>query len=108
MAGDGFNSYDRNGAADYGAVYKDRRTGQMSPSLRLEAWYQGHIEQRLLKWCKAHIDALQDRTQASVFAARLDALVKRAIAPRPAFDTISRELLTLSDELAGRTLGTAD
>ncbi len=100
MAGDGFNSYDRNGAADYGAVYKDRRTGQMSPSLRLEAWYQGHIEQRLLKWCKAHIDALQDRTQASAFAARLDALVKRAIAPRPAFDTISRELLTLSDELA--------
>ena len=98
--GDPFNSYDRNGAPDYGAMYFDERTSRGSTSLRMEAWYQGHIEQRLLKWCKARIDAGQDKAQASAFAARLDALVKRALAPRPTLDTLSRELLMLSDELA--------
>ena len=99
MAGDGFSSYDKGGKADYGAVYSDRRTGLVSPSLRLEAWYQGHIEQRLLKWCKARIDAMPDKAKVVAFAARLDSLVKRATAPRVDFDAISRELLTLSDEL---------
>ena len=99
VAGDGFSSYDKGGKADYGAVYSDRRTWLVSPSLRLEAWYQGHIEQRLLKWCKARIGAMRDKTKAAAFAVRLDSLVKRATAPRADFDTISRELLTLSDEV---------
>ena len=99
MAGDGFSSYDKGGAADYGAVYSDRRTGLVSPSIRLEAWYQGHIEQRLLKWCKARIAAMRDKAKAAAFAAHLDSLVKRVTAPRADFDTISRELLTLSDEV---------
>ena len=99
MAGDGFSSYDKGGAADYGAVYSDRRTWLVSPSIRLEAWYQGHIEQRLLKWCKARIAAMRDKAKAAEIAARLDSLVKRATAPRPDFDAISRELLTLSDEV---------
>ena len=96
---DPFNSYDRNGKTDYGTMYFDDRTGLGSTSLRMEAWYQGHIEQRLLKWCKARIDAMRDKAKAAAFAARIDALVKHAIAPRPAFDAISRELLMLSDEL---------
>ena len=99
-AGDPFNSYDQNGATDYGAMYFDDRTGRGTTSLRMEAWYQGHIEQRLLKWCKARIDSMPDRAKASAFAARLDAIVKRATAPLPAFDALSRELLMLSDELA--------
>ena len=98
-AGDPFNSYDQNGATDYGAMYFDERTGQTATSLRMEAWYQGHLEQRLLKWCKARIDAMRDKKKVSVFVGRLDDLVKRATAPRSNLDAISRELLTLSDEI---------
>ena len=97
---DPFNSYDQGGAADYGAMYVDGRTCLATTSLRAEAWYQGHLEQRLLKWCKARIDAMPDKAKASAFSARLDDLVRRATAPRPDFDAISRDLLTFSDELA--------
>jgi len=100
MADDGFNSYDKNGAADYGAVYRDSRTKRISPSLRLEAWYQGHIEQRLLKWCRNRISKMADNQKAERCRHRLKGLVKRAVAPRPNFDLISRELLDFSDGLA--------
>lgn len=99
-SGDMFNSYDADGAADYGAVYKDERTRQLFPSLRLEAWYQGHIEQRLTKWCRNRISKMTDRQKAESFGRRLNGLVSRAAAPRPNFDAISRELLDFSDELA--------
>ena len=97
---DMFNSYDADGGADYGAVYKDDRTRLMSPSLRLEAWYQGHLEQRLAKWCRARIAEMDDVAKSADFAARLDALVKRAVAPRADFDALSCELLSLSDGIA--------
>ena len=100
MAGDGFNSYDKDGAADYGATYKDRRNGRVTVSLRLEAWYQGHVEQRLAKWCKAHIAKVADSAKRADFRARLGAIVKSATAPRPDFDDLSRKLLMLSDEIA--------
>ena len=99
-AGDMFNSYDANGAADYGAVYKDDRTRLMSPSLRLEAWYQGHIEQRLAKWCQVHMAKVTDSAKRADFSARLGDIVKCATAPRPDFDDLSRKLLTLSEEIA--------
>lgn len=96
---DPFNSYDGNGQADYGAMYEDVRTGLASVSLRMEAWYQGHIELRLLKWCRMHIDGLGVGRKAA-FASRLDDLVKSAIIPRADFDALSRELLALSDRIA--------
>ena len=43
---------------------------------------------------------MPDKAKASAFSARLDDLVRRATAPRPDFDAISRDLLTFSDELA--------
>ena len=100
MAGDGFSSYDKGGAADYGATYRDRRTGCVTPSLRLEAWYQGHLEQRLLKWCRSRIDSMRDKAKAKSFASRLGDLVKRATAPRANFDKLALELLRISDEIA--------
>ena len=99
MSGDGFNSYDSDGAADYGASYKDPRTGRISPSLRLEAWYQGHIEQRLAKWCRDRIARMRDSGKGAAFKARLDDIVKRAVAPRPNFDVLSFKLMKLSDEV---------
>ena len=100
MSGDGFNSYDEKGSPDYGVLYSDKRTGEVIVSLRLEAWYQGHIEQRLLKWCRNRISKMADNQKAERCRHRLKGLVKRAVAPRPNFDLISRELLDFSDELA--------
>ncbi|MBP3406767.1 MAG: hypothetical protein J6N18_11740, partial [Kiritimatiellae bacterium] len=61
---------------------------------------QGHIEQRLLKWCRNRISKMADNQKAERCRHRLKGLVKRAVAPRPNFDLISRELLDFSDELA--------
>ena len=99
-SGDMFNSYDEKGAPDYGAVYRDVRTECASPSLRLEAWYQGHLEQRLLMWCRERISEMADRQKAECCRNRLNGLVKRATAPRTNFDLISQELLDFSDGLA--------
>ena len=71
-----------------------------SSSLRLEAWYQGHLEQRLLMWCRERISEMADRQKAECCRNRLNGLVKRATAPRPNFDLISQELLDFSDGLA--------
>ena len=97
-ADDPFSSYDAGGAVDYGAVYKDNRTGSLSPSLRLEAWYQGHIELRLVRWCRDRIAGMKDSAKAAAFKNRLDALVKRGAASRPDYDAIARELLELSED----------
>lgn len=48
----------------------------------------------------ARIAAMGDAAKAASFAARLNDLIRRAVAPRPDFDAISRELLPLSDEIA--------
>ena len=100
MSGDGFNSYDEKGAPDYGTMFVDWRTGGFSTSMRMEAWYQGHLEQRLYKWCRVRIAALPKDGRSAAFAVRLDDFVKRASAPRADLDALSLELLRISDELA--------
>lgn len=50
-AGDGYDSYDPPGAkssSDYCTVYRDRRTEKWSVSRRMEAWYEGLTDMRLV------------------------------------------------------------
>ena len=59
-SGDQFNSYDKNSPksktrADWNAAYYNPRTGQITSSRRMEAWYQGLVDMKLVKWCKNRI-----------------------------------------------------
>ncbi|MBQ9739577.1 MAG: hypothetical protein IJV91_01430, partial [Kiritimatiellae bacterium] len=102
MSEDGFNSYDKSRQfqyADYGAMYGWSRKNPAVPSLRLEAWYQGHIEQRLLKWCIMKLSAVKADAKIADWRKRIDVLVKSSMMPRPDYDLLSLSLLKLSDEI---------
>ena len=57
--GDPFNSYDTsksgNISSDYNNGYRNPRTGQQTPSRRLEAWYMGQVDMKLVKWIRARL-----------------------------------------------------
>ena len=42
---------------------------------------------------------MRDSGKGAAFKARLDDIVKRAVAPRPNFDVLSFKLMKLSDEV---------
>ena len=48
-AGDGYDSYDGGeSSVDYSLVYRDARTKRFSVSRRMEAWYEGLVDMRLI------------------------------------------------------------
>ena len=52
-SGDGYDSYDGGkGSNDYSAIYRDPRTKGFSVSRRMEAWYEGLVDMRLIHFAQ--------------------------------------------------------
>lgn len=99
-AGDQLDSYDRNGGPDYNAAYRDPRTRRMLPSRRMEAWYLGHVEQKLAIWCRRKLAAQKAvGKDVTVQEARFKAILEKGLEKRADFDAARVALLTLSEEL---------
>lgn len=82
-AGDGFNPDDVNGnynggystsRIDYGSMYCDANLGEIIPSRRSEAHYQGLLDFKALKYCQNLIDKRKDK---AVWQKKLDDIAKR-------------------------------
>jgi len=96
--GDMFNGRD-GGTCDYNAAYRNRRVERLAPSRRLEAWYLGLVDAKLVKWCRAHAKTLSAET-AKGFEAELDALVAASAARGANLAALSARLLKLSERIA--------
>jgi hypothetical protein len=103
-AGDQFNSFDSTkkggSTSDYNAGYRNARTGQITPSRRLESWYQGLVEFKLAKWCEKRIAELKATGMAvSEFEKTLKSIYAAANTARSNLDECGKSLAELSEKL---------
>ena len=97
-SGDSFNSYDGKGA-DYNGMYRNERTNRSCPSRRMEAWYQGVIDQKLAKWCIRRLaQAKKAGKDVSVLAEELRTLVKEGNSHAADYADLRERLLAFSDK----------
>ena len=92
-SGDGYDSYDGGkGSNDYSSIYRDPRTQGFSVSRRMEAWYEGLVDMRLVHLAKrlAKTDAEKAKVKEVVM---LGAYRKRT------FQDLRSELMTLCKTL---------
>lgn len=104
-AGDQFNSFDstkKGGSkSDYNAGYRNVRTGQITPSRRLESWYQGLVEFKLAKWCEKRIaESKAAGLDVSGIEKTLKSIYAAANTPRSDLDECSKSLAKLAEKLA--------
>ena len=104
-AGDQFNSFDSSkkggSTSDYNAGYRNSRTGQITPSRRLEAWYQGLVDFKLVKWCQLRIaERMAKGEDMSKVKAGLETLIREANAPRGDFEKTRTRLSAIAESLA--------
>ena len=103
--GDQFNSYDSSGKrsnvrSDWNAAYHNERTGQITSSRRMEAWYQGLVDMKLVKWCRKRIAERKAKGEdVSRKEKRLAELVKEGDVRMADYDQIRKALFTLSEHL---------
>ena len=108
--GDQFNSYDtvkskrRTGStvrADYNTCFNNPRTNQITPSLRLESWYQGLIDLKLVKWCRMRLD---ERKKAGKNVDRLEQAIKEIVSsgnsPLCDYEALRKKLTAIADRLS--------
>ena len=104
-SGDSFNSYDKNSPksksrADWNAAYHNVRTGQITSSRRMEAWYQGLIDMKLVKWCQKRIAERKAKGEdMSRKEKRLAELIKEGDVRLADYDKIRKALFKLSEGL---------
>ncbi|MBE6396598.1 MAG: hypothetical protein E7046_06315 [Lentisphaerae bacterium] len=103
--GDPFDSYDTNAkgtnVSDYNCAFRNPRTGQVAPSRRLEAWYQGLVDFKLLKWCRMRLAERESRGEdVSKIKAKLERLIRDADVPRGDFEKIRVRLVNIARTLA--------
>ena len=103
--GDPFDSYDSNAqgtnASDYNCAYRNSRTGQIAPSRRLEAWYQGLVDFKLVKWCRLKLAEREKHGEdVSSIKGKLDSLIRDADVPRGDFEKIRIRLVNIARMLA--------
>lgn len=104
--GDPFDSYDTSkggaSASDYNCAYRNPRTGSIAPSRRLEAWYQGLVDFKIVKWCRQRIaERTAKGEDLSKVKSGLDSLVKEADSPRCDYVKIRARLSAIAESLAG-------
>ena len=104
-SGDSFNSYDKNSPksksrADWNAAYHNARTGQITSSRRMEAWHQGLVDMKLVKWCRQRIAERKAKGEdVSRKEKRLAELIKEGDVRMADYDKIRKALFTLSEHL---------
>lgn len=103
-AGDQFNSYDLNkkgtSKGDYNAGFYNARTDQITPSRRLEAWYQGLIDFKIGKWCAQRIAEAKKRgTDVSAIEEELRRLYRSANVPNCDLQAKSDRLFEIAEEI---------
>ena len=103
--GDPFDSYDTNAkgtnVSDYNCAFRNPRTGQVAPSRRLEAWYQGLVDFKLLKWCRLRLAEREKRGEdVSKIKVKLERLIRDADVPRGDFEKIRVRLANIARMLA--------
>ena len=96
--GDPFNSYDGGKTtSDYNSGYRNDRTGQQTPSRRLEAWYQGLVDMKLVKWCRREIAARKVKGEdLSVQDAELKKIIHAANALRSDLGSARQKIVEFS------------
>ena len=104
--GDPFDSYDTSkggaSASDYNCAYRNPRTGSIAPSRRLEAWYQGLVDFKIVKWCRQRIaERTAKGEDLSKVKSGLDSLVKEADSPHCDYVKIRARLSAIAESLAG-------
>jgi hypothetical protein len=103
--GDPFDSYDANAkgtnVSDYNCAFRNPRTGQITPSRRLEAWYQGLVDFKLVKWCRLKLAEREKHGEdVSSIKGKLDMLIRDADVPRGDFEKIRVRLVNIARMLA--------
>ena len=92
-AGDGYDSYDGGKSSiDCSSVYRDKRKGGFSVSRRMEAWYEGLVDKRLI-----HVAERLAKTEAE--RAQVKELILLGAYRKRNFRTLRRELLNLCETL---------
>ena len=101
-AGDPFNSYDggKNTTSDYNSGYRNRRTGEQTPSRRLEAWYEGLVDMKLVAWCRNRLAARKKSGEdVTAFEEKLQALIRETNVPRGNMSAARRRLVEIAGKL---------
>ena len=95
-SGDAYDSYDGGKSTDdYATVYRDARTGGISVSRRMEAWYEGLVDLRLL-----HLAGRMARTEGE--KAKIRETVLLGAQRKMDFRTLRRGLMRLCETLQTR------
>ena len=95
-SGDAYDSYDGGKSTDdHMAVYRDARTGGISVSRRMEAWYEGLVDLRLL-----HLAGRMARTEGE--KAKIRETVLLGAQRKMDFRTLRRGLMRLCETLQAR------
>ena len=95
-SGDGYDSYDGGkGSNDYSSIYRDKRTEGFSVSRRMEAWYEGLIDKRLIHVARSLAKTVQEQ-------AKVNELVMLGAYRKRSFDVLRDELLALCETLKSR------
>lgn len=102
-SGDQFNSYDcgkSGSASDWNAGYRNARTGQITPGRRLESWYQGLVDFKLVLWCRRRIAAHKaNGRDMTAMTKQLDALIHESNAPHGDLESSRARLLAIANGL---------
>ena len=105
--GDPFNSYDGSVknpkcVSDWNSGYWSKRTGMVTPGRRLEAWYHGLVDSKLIRWCRIRLDEKASRGEdVSALSARLDETIHEGNAAHVDLEELRERLVKLSETLAG-------
>ena len=92
-SGDGYDSYDGGESSnDYSSIYRDKRTEGFSVSRRMEAWYEGLVDKRLI-----HVAERLAKTREE--QAKVKELVMMGALRKRNFDVLRKELLALCETL---------
>ena len=99
-AGDQFSSADGGKhTTDYNAAYSCARTGGLAPSRRLEAWYLGLVDVKLVKWCRTRLKDM-DGDVSALLSRELGKIVEAGSAPNANHVELGHRLLMLSERIA--------
>ena len=102
--GDQFNSYDSSRKnpkhrSDWNSAYHNERTGQIISSRRMESWYQGLVDMKLVKWCRKRLAERKAKGEdVSRKEKKLAELIKEGDARMADYDRIRNMLFRLSEE----------
>ena len=105
-SGDQFNSYDlgKGGKSysDWNAGYRNPRTGQITPGRRLESWYQGLVDFKLVLWCRRRITECKaaGKDMSSV-EQRIAALIRESDMPHSNLEESRAKLDKIAESLVG-------